>query len=343
MWSTLLNLYRSLRIKYSLRRVVDKKALRNKTSSAAKLIIFGPWLGEVGSELQYWIPFIRKIKQELFPNHKIIVISRGGVEAWYQDITLEYVELFEYLTVPQYLTLRNIIIKEAGLEKQLVMVPAEEKLINNILKRKHLSNYLLIHPSSMWKEILPWAEGKISLNDVMSLLSFTKIPVLEKYKSLTDRLNLPEKYFAIKFYESSLFPKNKDNVLFIKYFTDYLTQKSNVVIMNNSSVDNHPPIKTDPSKKNTFLANQLKPEINLGIQTEIIRRSIGFFGTNGGFDILPAFVGQPSLSFYSTPLTKFMPAYFQHEMIARKLYENLGVNSYSIISTDSWRSFFNKI
>ncbi|OGG15938.1 hypothetical protein A3D78_01175 [Candidatus Gottesmanbacteria bacterium RIFCSPHIGHO2_02_FULL_39_14] len=340
MWPVLFNLYKSLKIKYKLRRVIDKNNLSNHKAAGTKLIIFGPWLGEVGSELQYWIPFIRKIKRQLYPDARIIVISRGGVESWYQDITKDYIELFDHLTVPQYTKLRNSVVKVTGLEKQLIMSPAEKKLIKYILEKKNCPDCLLIHPSSMWKEILPWAEGKISLNDVLSLLSFNKIPVLEKYKNLTDKLNLPKTFFVMKFYESSLFPKTENNILFIKNLTNYLTQKSNVVNMNNSSVDNHLPIKFSPGKKIISVSN-LTPDINLGVQTEIIRRSIGFFGTNGGFDILPAFVGKSSLSFYSTPLTRFMPAYFQHEMIARKLYEYLGVNSYSIMSTDSWRSFFN--
>lgn len=339
-----INLYKSIRIKRRISKVIKRDDLHNnETLAKSQLIIFGPWLGEVGSELQYWIPYIRKIKQELFPGKRVIVISRGGVESWYKDITEEYIELFHYLTIGEYSKLRNTIVRDAGLEKQLILVSQEKRLIDDIINKNKLKNYFLIHPSTMWKEILSWTEGKTIFQDVLSMLYFKNIERSDKYKNIVDKFNLPHKYLAMKFYESRLFPKTKDNIFFIKHLIEVLTKKVYVVVLNNSQVDNHSSFSCHSNKRVISINNQLKPEINLGIQTEIIRRSSGFLGTNGGFSILPAFVGKPSLNFYSTPLSKFMPTYFQHEMMAKKIFDDFGIDLYTVMSTDSWRYCLNLI
>jgi hypothetical protein len=341
MLSVLKNLYKSVKVKYKVSQVLKRDNLYKNSLEKSKLIIFGPWLGEVGSELQYWIPFIRKIRKELFPNNSVVVISRGGVESWYQDITSEYIELFHYINKSEYLNLRKSVIRHAGLEKQLVMVSQEKKLISKIIKENNLEKYFLIHPSTMWREILPWVEGKTSFKNILSILSFQKIEVSAKYQDLVDKFNLPDQYFALKFYESSLFPKSRENMLFIKSLIKGLAEKAYLVMMDNDQIDNHCAFSFDFHQRLISIKNQLKPELNLGIQTEIIRRSIGFIGTNGGFSLLPAFVGRPSLNFYSACISKFMPTHFQHEMITRKIFDHFGVDPYTVISTNSWRYCLN--
>src|SRR5262245_54769655 len=41
-------------------------------------IVAGPWLGEVGFEILYWIPFLRWLVDQGVPAERITAISRGG-------------------------------------------------------------------------------------------------------------------------------------------------------------------------------------------------------------------------------------------------------------------------
>ena len=60
-------------------------------------IVIGPWIGELGYELLYWIPFLRFLKtQSIFENKTCTVISRGGMQLWYQDFSTEYIDIFDY-------------------------------------------------------------------------------------------------------------------------------------------------------------------------------------------------------------------------------------------------------
>jgi hypothetical protein len=55
-----------------------------KAAAGASAILVGPWTGEVGFELLYWIPFVRWVCQEYAVDpSRLLVLSRGGVSSWY--------------------------------------------------------------------------------------------------------------------------------------------------------------------------------------------------------------------------------------------------------------------
>src|SRR3990167_5622866 len=316
MWPTFVNLYKTLKRKYRLVGVIKRNGIEPDSVLSAETVIFGPWLGEVGPELQYWIPFIRQLKKDFFRHKKTVVISRGAVQSWYGDFADNYIELFNHLTLEQYRELREKVVKTTGLEKQLYESSAEKQIIKSICLKKEFPDAYIIYPSMMWQVVWPWSEVKIG--------------------RFVDELGLPEKFAVMKFYASSLFPKNKANSLFIRNLLAKLVKRSAVVVLNNKSVDNHPVFDISAGKRITILERNFPVESNLGIQTEIIRRSSCFYGTNGGFNVIPALVGRPAVAFFSTPLSNFMPAYSQHEMIARRIFDSFGSINYTVLGTDAW-------
>mgnify|MGYP006178130031 CR=1 FL=1 len=47
-------------------------------------IAVGPWLGEVGFELLYWVPFLRWAATHVgFDRERLLIIARGGTTTWY--------------------------------------------------------------------------------------------------------------------------------------------------------------------------------------------------------------------------------------------------------------------
>ena len=70
-------------------------------------IIAGPWLAEVGYEVLYWIPFLRwLVDAHAIAPERLVIVSRGGMEALYADLAATYVDLFDLMT-PQELAARN--------------------------------------------------------------------------------------------------------------------------------------------------------------------------------------------------------------------------------------------
>src|SRR4051812_7360409 len=58
-------------------------------------IVVGPFTGEVGFELLYWIPLVRWAVRE-FPglDGRLAVVSRGGVAHWWQSfLPVDYVDI----------------------------------------------------------------------------------------------------------------------------------------------------------------------------------------------------------------------------------------------------------
>ena len=56
-------------------------------------VIVGPWTGEVGFELIYWMPFVRWVAAARigFRPSGCWVVSRGGTRSWYGDVAARYV------------------------------------------------------------------------------------------------------------------------------------------------------------------------------------------------------------------------------------------------------------
>ena len=49
----------------------------------------GPWTGEIGFELLYWIPFVRWAAEKFnLPPERLIIVSRGGTRGWATAILL---------------------------------------------------------------------------------------------------------------------------------------------------------------------------------------------------------------------------------------------------------------
>src|SRR5262247_4413537 len=59
-------------------------------------IVAGPWLGEVGFELLYWVPFLRWCAERLtIDPERFVVVSRGGTENWYRPFASRYADVFD--------------------------------------------------------------------------------------------------------------------------------------------------------------------------------------------------------------------------------------------------------
>ena len=301
-------------------------------------IVIGPWMGEVGPELLYWIPFLQNISNHgVFKNRKIFAISRGGVENWYYNITREYLEIFDYIDTGSY----NEIRKERTGEKQKFITKGERNLVQKICEKNNIAKYKIIHPSLMWKKILPYLQSKKSTGNILETLSFVKFPEIVDSNSskIVDSLKLPPEFIFIRFYSSYLLGKSKQTKYNIDNIIKILSRKFPIVSYDLGKViDNHGSINIDNDRL-INISNSIRLKNNLGVQTEIIRRSKGFWGTYGGLSILPGFIGKNSFSFYANNLNTFFDLHFRHEALTVKFYQDNGLN-YQVCTLDNMEYLF---
>ena len=60
-------------------------AISPRWPRARDTIVAGPWLGEVGFELLYWVPFLRWFAERFHvAPERLLVVSRGGTASWYR-------------------------------------------------------------------------------------------------------------------------------------------------------------------------------------------------------------------------------------------------------------------
>ena len=95
-----------------------------------------------------------------------------------------------------------------------------------------------------------------------------------------------------------------------------------VILDHRFKLDDHNNIDIDTNNNDNIVYIECRPENNLEVQTDIIKNSIEFWGTYGGFSYLAPQLGVPTFCFYSEE-GKYLPV---HEDIARRLFRSLIIN-----------------
>lgn len=268
-------------------------------------VIVGPWLGEVGFEVLYWIPFLRwAIRTGGLSPDQLIIVSRGGCASWYRDVSPHYVDIFDHFTPADYIA-RN-----------------EQRVLDQTLRGKHLGFRLgqrigkqyavsdfdeairdavqpvgeprlpFLHPSLMFMIFRAFWRGVTGQDPYRSCTRVTALQPPEKPEGLPDR------YVAMKWYVSNACPdrpKTRDGILQI---VEQVTRHTDVVLLHTGThYDEHGefPIPSDPR---VHLV-PMDPRTNLDTQTAIIGGATNYIGTYGGFAYLAPFLGVPTLGIYT--------------------------------------------
>ena len=129
-------------------------------------IIVGPWLGEVGFEVLYWIPFLVWATADFgLARDRLIVVSRGGAHCWYRDFAEHYEDIFDVMSVKQFRTRNEARWRDGGNQKQMSPGRFDEHVLERVMARRGLTEASVLHPSVMYRLLrYYWYEkGAISL------------------------------------------------------------------------------------------------------------------------------------------------------------------------------------
>lgn len=262
-------------------------------------IVIGPWLGEVGFELLYWIPFLHWIRQHVdLPADRITVLSRGGCASWYGDLAAHYAELYDHYTPPQLLTVNMARIieqsqtaRELGTRqsvrslKQYLVTSFEHEMIARVSP-----DAAIIHPQLMyrlfrffWRTRLTDLYGRCTV-----VKRITAPPVPE---------GLPERYIAVKFYTSNACPERRYHQQSINRILGKLAGEVPVVLLDSGNqYDEHGAFGIEGAQ---IIRPTLDPPTNLATQTAIIGGASAYIGTYGGFAYLAPLLGVRTTALYA--------------------------------------------
>jgi hypothetical protein len=262
--------------------------------------VVGPWLGEVGFEVLYWIPFLHW----LFERHgirpeRVTVVSRGGVEPWYDGLCGRYVEIFDSLTPDEFrrATL-ELWAATGGLQKQVVVRPWDERVLDATLGNGWRAQALL-HPQLLYRLFRNVWQGALPLRDFLDRAVHRPWPT-PGFDGLT--ASLPDDFTAARFYFRDSFPDNLANRALVSDTIERLATRRPVVLLNTGVVvDEHVDAEPDGDPRVLRPLAGTAPGQNLLAQTAVIARAKLFAGTYGGLAHLAPFYRVPTIGFASIP------------------------------------------
>ena len=260
-------------------------------------LLLGPFLGEIGYELEYWIPFLRReLHRHRIPPEQATVMTRGGAALWYRDFAANALDVLELLSPEEYLPRLEERRRRAGDLKQLRVERFDRELVE--LARGRLGDVAVVHPGLMFARLRGlWFKGE-PLDTLWPRVEYRRLDV--EPASLP---GLPTEYVAVKAYFNEVLPATPETRAFLRATIERLTESVDVVLLSTGLlVDDHEEWAAQSDRVHP-IEHVLRPEDNLAVQTRLIAGALGLVATYGGFSYLAPFLGVPALTFLEVEQT----------------------------------------
>ena len=276
-------------------------------------IVVGPWLGEVGFELLYWVPFLRWFATtfSVAPD-RLLIVSRGGTASWYRPFAASYRDIFDYLTPEEFRRRHDERVAANGEQKQTQVLAFERQVLRELTTDVHSRS--MLHPSTMYGLFNPFWWGHVDEAWVHRFAKYERLGA-EKMGTLPDT-----PYTAVKFYFNDCFPDTPENRAFVRRTLQALSERGPVVsLATNLRLDDHASDEAESFGVRT-LPHDMHPRENLALQTSIVAGASAFVGTYGGFSYLAPFLGVRSTAYFSDAGGYSA----RHLLMARSALESIG-------------------
>jgi hypothetical protein len=280
-------------------------------------IFAGPWLGEVGFELLYWVPFLRWCAERLAINaDRFIVMSRGGTASWYMPFAGRYVDVFDHVGAETFRDQHDSRVRELGEQKQTRLTAFDRALVDAAMQHARVGDWSLLHPSRMYELLNPYWWGHQSSDWVHAHARYARLAP----PASSGMSDLPARYVAAKFYFNDCFPSTAQNRAFVGDVLRTLAARGPVIALSTGlNIDDHGGVRVDEHGVR-YLPEGVNPAHNLRVQSAVVAGAESFVGTYGGFSYLAPFYGVRSVAFYSDP-NGFST---KHLEMARSAFERIG-------------------
>jgi hypothetical protein len=260
-------------------------------------VVVGPWLGEVGFEVLYWIPFLHW----LFERHgiapeQVTVVSRGGAGPWYEGLAGRYVDVFDHIT-PDDFRRRTLELwaQTGGLQKQVAVREWDERVLDATLG-VHRHDGALLHPRLLYRLFRNVWQGALPLRAFLDRAVHRPWTRPEPFSAL------PEEFTAVRFYFRDSFPDSPANRELVHDVVERLAERGPVVLLNTGVVvDDHLDAEPQAGERILRPLAGIDAARNLAAQSAVVARARLFVGTYGGLAHLAPFYGVPTIGFASDP------------------------------------------
>jgi len=277
-------------------REVDRQIAR--LAAGGGPVIAGPWLAEVGYEVLYWIPFLRWFcDAHAVPRDRLIVLSRGGMEAAYEDVAGTYLDLFD-LTTPQALASGNTQRRadhEGGGQKQSGASAFDQEILAAARARLGLSEASVCHPSLLFRLFRHVWHGNLPMDFFWRRTRYATIA-----GDLSQTMaGVPGDFIAVKLYAGPALTTSGATLEALRALVTQAASIAPVVLLETDlGLDEHRDFDFRGLPGVTSAKALMTARTNLALQMSLIARSRFFLGTCGGLAWLAPFLGVPTVAVY---------------------------------------------
>jgi CRISPR-associated Cas5-like protein len=263
-------------------------------AAGGNTIVAGPWLGEVGFELLYWLPFLRWFAARFHvAPERLLIVSRGGTASWYRPFASGYRETFDYLTPEEFRRRHDERVTANGEQKQTQVLAFERELLRELTTDVH--DRSMLHPSSMYALFNPFWWGHVNESWVHAHAIYARLAP----DAAAPFVRPDRPYTAVKFYFNDCFPPTEENRAFVRRTLQALAERGPVVsLATGLRLDDHDGDDLQ-SLGVLSLPRHLEPRDNLAAQTAAVAGACAFVGTYGGFSYLAPFLGVRTTAYHA--------------------------------------------
>jgi hypothetical protein len=265
-----------------------------RLAASGQVIVAGPYFGEVGFELLYWIPFLAWFTERygISPD-RLIAVSRGGAASWYSHLASRYCDVFEVMEPAEFRARNERRIRELGEQKQIAVTGLDEEIAAAV-QRKMGAEAAVLHPSMMYALFAPFWWGHLPIDWVARHTRFRRLTP----PAVPPHVMLPREFAAVKFYFNDCFVDAPGLRRFVHEVVDEVSRHLPVVSLSTGlAIDDHD--ACEPHHAVPVIQPGYEAKTNLDVQTAIVARARRFVGTYGGFSYLSPFFGVPATAYYS--------------------------------------------
>jgi hypothetical protein len=252
--------------------------------------VIGPWLGSATDELLFWIPLVRWSVQrfKLEPTRNVVV-SRGGVKAWYRRLGADYVDAQE--TIGQdYRRHAEAWRKAWENEDDKTLAEVCDAVLDACGNLGTRGSLPALRPTDLQGLLGGFRRDESSMRHAMSHLSFAQLGVPH-----ADRLvsSLPEGYVAIDLSPTAALPGTPENAQAIRTAVQALAGDERPIV----SVGANDAIARDVLGDRLLSPlDDTKKTRRLGLRSTVIARSESVVAAFGDTAMLGIACGRPTVA-----------------------------------------------
>jgi len=273
-------------------------------AATTRPIVVGPWLAEVGYEVLYWIPFLRRFQDAFgIPPDRLIVVSRGGMEAMYRDFAAGYVDIFD-LTTPQQLAARNAQRRsegEGGGQKQSATSILDEELVAAVRSTRGLGEVAVCHPSLMFRLFRNVWHGNLPFDLLWRRTRYVATGRIGRSERTGPTPGIPDDFIAAKIYAGPALSTHEKTRDAVRAVVGQAATIAPVVLLEaDLGIDEHRDFDLDGIPNVISARSLMSPRTNLDVQLALIARARFFLSACGGLAWQAPFMGVPTVAIYDS-------------------------------------------